>query len=598
MSDERLPDTKNGVLGAPSGDDGLAPGSSPDAAAERAARRRSRSKLTLRIPDDEVARPTPTPIGAYVPMLNKAEPDAATRPTPAPDDAPIMPMRIIDVGGSAPPPRSADAPAPAATGSDDSWTPYQPSVADKSVPSPGAYSSLDISVDISVDELSMTTEMRSAAKAVDDLATTSEVPIAALSSSLLFDADASQANVAAITAEAAERLARASSRPPAPGADVPISIPRAGAIPSELSADATLVSEASAMGDDAAEAALRALDALEGERESARESARGDVAELEADDVMTEEPIAARATAARTSSTPAARPSLPPNSKQEGKAPPLPPPAQRAPSSSQPTPSPPSVGDASQRRKTRAWWEEMFGEDYLRAMAKISDEQIATEVDFIEDSLGVAKGGTMLDLACGTGRHAIEFARRGYQAVGFDLSLTMLARAADEAQDRDQKLNFVQGDMREMPFENAFDGVYCWNTSFGFFDEEKNASVIGKVHRALRAGGQFVLDVVNRDFIASQAPSLVWFEGDGCVCMDEMQIDWITSRMRVKRTMMIDDGRSKEIEYSIRVYSLHELGKLLHDQGFRIAEVSGRAATPGVFFGAESPRTLILAEKR
>ncbi len=594
MSDERLPDTKNGAHGAPSSDDGLSPGSSPDAAAERAARRRSRSKLTLRIPDDEVARPTPTPIGAYVPMSTKAPRDVATSPAATPDDVPIMPMRIIDVGGSAPPPRSADAPAPAPAASDDSWTPYQPSVADKSVPSPGAYSSLDLSVEISVDELSMTTEMRSAAKAVDDLATTSEVPIAALSSSLLFDADASQANVAAMTAEAAERLAPASSPPPAPRADVPISIPRAAAIPSELSADATLVSEASAMGDDAAEAALRALDALEGERESAR----GDVAELEADDVMTEEPIAARASAARPASTPPARPSLPPNSKQEGKAPPLPPPAQRAPSSSQPTPSPPSVADASQRRKTRAWWEEMFGEDYLRAMAKISDEQIATEVDFIEDSLGVAKGGTMLDLACGTGRHAIEFARRGYQAVGFDLSLTMLARAADEAQDRDQKLNFVQGDMREMPFENAFDGVYCWNTSFGFFDEEKNASVIGKVHRALRAGGQFVLDVVNRDFIASHAPSLVWFEGDGCVCMDEMQIDWITSRMRVKRTMMIDDGRSKEIEYSIRVYSLHELGKLLHDQGFRIAEVSGRTATPGVFFGAESPRTLILAEKR
>ena len=80
--------------------------------------------------------------------------------------------------------------------------------------------------------------------------------------------------------------------------------------------------------------------------------------------------------------------------------------------------------------------------------------------------------------------------------------------------------------------------------------------------------------------------------------MDEMQIDFITSRMKVKRTLMMDDGRTKEIEYSIRVYALHELGKMLHDNGFRVAEVSGRTATPGVFFGCESPRTLILAEKR
>jgi hypothetical protein len=68
--------------------------------------------------------------------------------------------------------------------------------------------------------------------------------------------------------------------------------------------------------------------------------------------------------------------------------------------------------------------------------------------------------------------------------------------------------------------------------------------------------------------------------------------------MRIKRTMMLDDGRAKETDYSIRVYSLHELGKILHDQGFRVAEVSGRVSTPGVFFGADSPRILVVAEKR
>lgn len=253
---------------------------------------------------------------------------------------------------------------------------------------------------------------------------------------------------------------------------------------------------------------------------------------------------------------------------------------------------------AAARRKGKPWWEELFNDDFIRTMAKITDSQIAAEVDFIEDSLGVAKGGAMLDLACGTGRHAIELSRRGYGVVGYDLSLAMLARAADEAQDRDQKLNFVQGDMRDMTFEDTFDGIFSWCTSFGYFDEEKNSQVVTRVHRALRQGGQFLLDVVNRDYIIRQAPSLAWYEGEGCVCMDEMQVDWVTSRMRVKRTMMMDDGRTKELEYSIRLYSLHELGKMLHDCGFRVCEVSGRSTTPGVFFGPESPRTIILAEKR
>jgi SAM-dependent methyltransferase len=253
---------------------------------------------------------------------------------------------------------------------------------------------------------------------------------------------------------------------------------------------------------------------------------------------------------------------------------------------------------AGQRRKGRFWWEELFNDDYLRTSEKIGDSQIAREASFIEESLGVERGAAVLDLACGTGRHAIELSRRGYEVVGFDLSLAMLARAGEEAQDRSARLTFVQGDMREMAFEEQFDGVYCWNTSFGYFEEEKNAQVIDRVHHALKGGGQFLLDVVNRDFLIRQSPSLAWFEGDGCVCMDEMSIDFITSRMKVKRTMMLDDGRTREIEYSMRVYSLHELGKILHEHGFKVREVSGRLATPGVFFGNESPRAIILAEKR
>jgi SAM-dependent methyltransferase len=261
--------------------------------------------------------------------------------------------------------------------------------------------------------------------------------------------------------------------------------------------------------------------------------------------------------------------------------------------------APPPMTDApTGRRKARPWWEELFNDDFIRTMAKITDAQIAKEVDFVEESLAVAKGAMLLDLGCGTGRHAIELTRRGYKVVGFDLSLPMLAKAAEEAQERAQKLNFVQGDMREMTFEDTFDGIYSWNTSFGFFEEDKNQQVIQRVHKALKKGGQFVLEVGNRDFIIRQAPSLAWFEGDGCICMDEMSIDWITSRMKVKRTMMMDDGRTKEIDYSVRIYSLHELGKILHDAGFRVAEVSGRCATPGVFFGNESPKTMILAEKK
>ncbi|KAK4045183.1 hypothetical protein OUZ56_032591 [Daphnia magna] len=133
--------------------------------------------------------------------------------------------------------------------------------------------------------------------------------------------------------------------------------------------------------------------------------------------------------------------------------------------------------------------------------------------DFIDESLALETGAAILDLGCGTGEYAIDMARRGYQMVGYDLSLSMLARASDDAQERNLKINFLQGDMREMPFEDVFDGAYCWNTSFGYFDETQNQAVIARVHKALKRGGQFLLDVINRDFVAQDSPSSVWFQG-------------------------------------------------------------------------------------
>jgi SAM-dependent methyltransferase len=250
------------------------------------------------------------------------------------------------------------------------------------------------------------------------------------------------------------------------------------------------------------------------------------------------------------------------------------------------------------KRKKRQWFEELFNDDFARTVPKSDPRWLKRELDFIEESMGLAQGAAMLDLGCGPGVHAVQLAKRGYEVIGIDLSLAMLARASDEAAEHQQRINFVQGDMRELTFDDAFDGVLCWGTTFGYFDEQKNAEVVQKIHRALRKHGRLLLDVVNRDYVVPRSPSMVWFEGDGCVCMDEAQFDAINSRLKVKRTLMMEDGRSREIDYSIRLYALHELGKLLHENGFRVAEVSGETSTPGNFFNAESPRILILAEKR
>ncbi len=247
--------------------------------------------------------------------------------------------------------------------------------------------------------------------------------------------------------------------------------------------------------------------------------------------------------------------------------------------------------------KRRQWFEELWSDDFLRAELEPGPKEIHDEVNFIETSLAVDRGGVVLDLACGAGAHSVEMSRRGYQVVGYDLSVTQLARAGELAQRNEQKISYLQGDVRDMAFEQMFDGIYCWNASFGYFEEEKNMAMLANVCKALKPGGSFLLDVPNRDFVVRQQPMQTWFEGDGCVCMDDMQVDFITSRLAVKRTVMLDDGRNREWLYSIRLYCLHELGKMLHEQGFKVVQVSGQVAVPDGFMGCYSPRVIILAVK-
>ena len=533
-------------------------------------RRRHR---TLRIPDDEVSRPRQAGDRESTPPASVPPPPSHTVPAPPPEEAamvPMVPMRIISINPSEsaaalPPveiPRSAPPPGPPPQ--EDSWTPFQPTVIeDATVPDAASARGPMASEDL--------IPIHDEAPPEDD------VPVA------------TDSVPESLEPEDLEAVRSTPTPPPAPR----------GRAATDPEGEDVRFDDADDMETPAAAPTVPRMEAAPSSGE--RMSDPG--AEISPEDLVAVETAPAVVPPKPSASLPPMRPRLQSQ----------PPPLERKPAAQAPAPTktplvivPPHVGTlgpqaaegSGLRRKGRLWWEELFNDDYLRACEKLTDEQIAHEVDFVEDSLGIEKGGAVLDLACGTGRHAIELARRGYEVVGFDLSLAMLARAGEDAQDHEAKLTFVQGDMREMTFEEQFDGIYCWNTSFGYFEEDKNAQVIDRVHNALKGGGLFLLDVVNRDFIIRQSPSLAWFEGDGCVCMDEMTVDFITSRMKVKRTMMLDDGRSREIEYSMRIYSLHELGRILHEHGFKVCEVSGRIATPGVFFGNESPRTLILAEKR
>lgn len=249
------------------------------------------------------------------------------------------------------------------------------------------------------------------------------------------------------------------------------------------------------------------------------------------------------------------------------------------------------------RKRLKPWFEEVFDEDYLRTLPFMTAEQTLREANFIKEGLSPVPEGELLDVGCGYGRHAIELAQRGLRVTGIDLSLPLLIRAADESQRRGLSVNFVHADMRELSFDNQFDGAYSFLTTFGYFDEETNLKVATGVFRSLRPGGRFLVDSLNRDYIVGDLPTRVWWEGDGCLVLEEVDFNYHTSRVAIRRSVVFQDGRQLEHDISIRAYSLHELAKVMRQAGFRVLEVSGSLATRGHFFGATSRNIIMLCEK-
>jgi len=268
-----------------------------------------------------------------------------------------------------------------------------------------------------------------------------------------------------------------------------------------------------------------------------------------------------------------------------------------------PKPPPPPTETAESRAPEveldgdAPWYEHFFGEAYLRTVRATTPKEVALECDFIERALRVPVGARVLDAGCGLGAQTVELAARGYHMVGLDISATMVSRAYDEAEDRGLQIDFVRGDMRDITFEEPFDALLCWGTTFGYFSEDENEQTIRQFHQALRPNGMLLLEVVNRDFLISSQPNQVWFEVDGAVCMEETDFDYEASRLRVKRRVASHSGQQNDRHYSVRLYALHEIRGLLERNGFRVDEISGREATLGVFFGVHSPKMIIRAER-
>lgn len=186
----------------------------------------------------------------------------------------------------------------------------------------------------------------------------------------------------------------------------------------------------------------------------------------------------------------------------------------------------------------------------------------------------------VLDIACGTGSHAIELERLGHDVVGSDISEDMLIRARDKARGIGSKIRFEKQDMRDLDVASKpFDAVLCLFDAIGHV--QTTAAIkqtFGAVHRHLRDDGLFVLEFWHAAAMAGrhdpQRLRKFATERGEILRLSQTAVDLASQCATVEHTIyeLRSDGTYRTaVERQVnRFFSLQEMTTLLDDCNFDV----------------------------
>lgn len=243
----------------------------------------------------------------------------------------------------------------------------------------------------------------------------------------------------------------------------------------------------------------------------------------------------------------------------------------------------------------REWHKSFFRNSFYNPASEAALQKAPAEAAFVLRQLKLGKGAALLDLCCGPGRHAVEFAGKGLAVTGLDFSAEYLAEAAARAKKERTALRLVRGDMRALPFKGEFDAAVNLFTSFGYFPKfSDDLKTLKGAARALKPGGLFLIDIVNGDLIRTVFSPRDWQDlGDHYLLESRRALR--DGQVSTWTTVSKADGRTRTRTFFNRLYGRRSLAAALRKAGLRPLKFWG--GFDGRKLSASSPRILCLARK-
>jgi SAM-dependent methyltransferase len=242
------------------------------------------------------------------------------------------------------------------------------------------------------------------------------------------------------------------------------------------------------------------------------------------------------------------------------------------------------------RSQEADWFEETFGDDYLRIYQHRDESEAEQAIDLIAAHVSGREIQSVLDLGSGAGRHSKALCERWW-TVGLDLSAALLRVARRENPDAP----YVRADMRDLPFAAAsFDLVVNLFTSFGYFeDDREHGRVLAGVRAAMRPGGTLVIDFLNASQVRRNLVPYDERVENGNTIEQSRAIS--PDNRFVEKTIRLRE-RGREYVERVRLFSAGDLERMLEVAGFDVVNCFGDYS--GSSWSENSPRTILFASRK
>lgn len=223
------------------------------------------------------------------------------------------------------------------------------------------------------------------------------------------------------------------------------------------------------------------------------------------------------------------------------------------------------------KKKVINWtWDNVDSQkSFLEWQGMPDEKQTINEASMMESILNVHAPSKMLDIGCGTGRHSIEFARRGYDVTGIDIAETYLKEAIKKAEENDLNINFKLERGSDLKEQNIYDFAIAYYHTLGFMDNEELNTHLNNIYKSIKTGGKFLLRTAGPQIIPTIKQEKIrnWGEKNDKFILSEKGIE---DGYRIEKCITIDIANDEIIEYQEKqkAFSLNDVVNLLKNSGF------------------------------